>query len=84
MMMVTWPLAWLEGYSGYLHADAGSSYDAVYRQGAPGTIIEVACWAHARRKFFDAKETDSIRSAQMLGMVRRARGPEQHRLRCVV
>jgi transposase len=62
-----WPLAWLEGYKGYLQADAGSSYDAVYR---PGTIIEVGCWAHARRKFFGAKDTDSLRSAQMLGMVR--------------
>jgi transposase len=66
-----WPVAWLEGYKGYLQADAGSSYDAVYRQGAPGTIIEVGCWAHARRKFFEAKETDSIRSARMLEMVRR-------------
>ena len=63
-----WPLAWLEGYKGYLQADAGSSYDAVYGR---GTIIEVGCWAHARRKFFEARETDSIRSARMLGMVRR-------------
>ena len=62
-----WPIAWLEGYQGYLQADAGSSYDAVYRL---GTIIEVACWAHARRRFFAAKETDSLRSAQMLEMVR--------------
>lgn len=30
---------------------------------------EVACWAHARRKFFEAKETDGARAAQMLGMV---------------
>jgi transposase len=64
----TWPLAWLEGYEGYLQADAGSSYDAVY---ASGAIVEVGCWAHARRKFFEAKETDPVRSAQMLGMVRR-------------
>ena len=63
----TWPIAWLEGYQGYLQADAGSSYDALYRL---GTIIEVACWAHARRRFFDARETDSLRSAQMLEMVR--------------
>jgi transposase len=61
-----WPIAWLEGYQGYLQADAGSSYDAVYRQ---GTVIEVGCWAHGRRKFFDAKETDSRRAAEMLAMV---------------
>jgi hypothetical protein len=63
-----WPIAWLEGYQGYLQADAGSSYDALYRL---GTIIEVGCWAHARRRFFDARETDSLRSAQMLERVRR-------------
>jgi transposase len=62
-----WPIAWLEGYQGYLQADAGSSYDALYRL---GTIIEVGCWAHARRRFFDARETDSLRSAQMLERVR--------------
>jgi hypothetical protein len=31
--------------------------------------MEVACWAHARRKFFDARETDSARAAAMLGMI---------------
>ena len=33
-------------------------------------MIEVACWAHARRKFFDAKESDGRRAAEMLAMVR--------------
>lgn len=33
-------------------------------------MTEVACWAHARRKFFDARETDGKRSAQMLEFVR--------------
>ena len=47
-----WPIAWLKGYQGHLQADAGSSYAALYRL---GTIIEVACWAHARRRFFDAR-----------------------------
>ena len=32
-------------------------------------MTEVACWAHARRKFFDAKPTDAKRSAQMLALV---------------
>jgi transposase len=32
-------------------------------------VTEVACWAHARRKFFDAKSTDGERSARMLAMV---------------
>jgi transposase len=62
-----WPIAWLQGFEGYLQADAYVGYDALYRL---GKVIEVACWAHARRKFFDAKETDARRCAQMLEMVR--------------
>jgi transposase len=62
-----WPVAWLEGFGGFLQADAYAGYDAVYRG---GTVIEVACWAHARRKHFDAKDTDARRSAEMLEMVR--------------
>jgi transposase len=62
-----WPVAWLEGFGGFLQADAYAGYDAVYRA---GTVIEVACWAHARRKFFDAKDTDARRSAEMLEMIR--------------
>jgi len=35
----------------YLQADAANNYDGLYRQSPH--IREVACWAHARRKFFD-------------------------------
>lgn len=59
------PMAWLGDWKGYLQADAYAGYDAVYAKG----VIEVACWAHCRRYFFEAKESDSIRSAQMLGMI---------------
>ncbi len=44
------PKAKLEGYSGYLQADAYAGYDQIF---AEGKVKEVACWAHARRKFFD-------------------------------
>jgi len=44
------PKAKLEGYSGYLQADAYAGYDQIF---ATGKVREVACWAHARRKFFD-------------------------------
>ena len=40
----------LEGYHGYLQADAYAGYDPVF---ASGDLLEVACWAHVRRKFFD-------------------------------
>jgi transposase len=47
------PARFLEGYSGYLHADAYTGYDAMFLDVASG-VIEVACWSHARRKFFEA------------------------------
>ena len=59
-------LAWLGQWKGYLQADAYAGYDAVYAKG----VIEVACWAHCRRYFFDAQESDSDPlGAQMLGMI---------------
>lgn len=61
------PSNWLHGYKGYLQADAYGGYDGIY---ASGGVTEVACWAHARRKFFDAKDTDARRAAEMLAMVR--------------
>jgi transposase len=44
-----------EGFRGYLQTDAFSSYEPLFRLAG---IIAVACWAHARRKFFEAKETN--------------------------
>jgi transposase len=62
------PHKFLADYKGYLQADAFSGYDGIY---VKGSVIEVACWAHARRKFFDAKDTDARRAAEMLAMVGR-------------
>ena len=33
-------------------------------------IVEVACWAHARRKFYEARTSDPPRSAQALAYIR--------------
>ena len=44
----------LAGYAGLMQADAYAGFNRLYeadRKGGP--IIEAACWAHARRKFFD-------------------------------
>jgi len=61
------PTNWLRDFKGYLQADAYGGYDGIFHgEGA----IEVACWAHARRKFFEAKETDGKRAAAMLTFVR--------------
>ena len=60
------PSKWLDKFRGYLQADAYGGYDGIYATG----VKEVACWAHGRRHFFDAKDTDARRGAQMLSMVR--------------
>ena len=44
------PQAHLKSFKGILQADAYGGFDALY---ADGTILEVACWAHVRRKFFE-------------------------------
>jgi transposase len=44
----------LTSWAGLMQADAYAGYDRLYAAGRrPGPIIEAACWAHARRKFFD-------------------------------
>jgi transposase len=44
----------LAGYAGLMQADAYAGFNRLYGAGRKGgPIIEVACWAHARRKFFD-------------------------------
>lgn len=46
----TAPQIFLQGYRDYLQADAYAGYDILYKD---KSIIEVACWAHSRRKFMD-------------------------------
>ncbi len=55
------PLAFLKDFRGFLLCDAYAGYDELFRR-SPETIIEVGCWAHARRKFVDAAKT-SLREA---------------------
>lgn len=62
------PSRFLEGFTGYLQADAFSGYDQVY---AKGQVLEVACLAHCRRYWWEAKETDSRRAHDALGYIGR-------------
>lgn len=63
------PVAFMKGFNGYLQADAYSGYEALY-QDRKQDVTEVACWAHARRKFFDAQSSDIMRSMVMLAYIR--------------
>ncbi len=60
------PLNFLSDFEGFLQADAFSGYDCIY---AGGSVHEVACWAHARRKFFDALATNSKACGEALAMI---------------
>jgi transposase len=59
------PDEFLKDFHGYLQADAYSGYDQIYKEPARG-ITEVACMAHARRKYFEAQSSDIMRSMVML------------------
>jgi len=45
----------LRSFTGILQADAYSGFTPLY---ANGKIIEAACWAHARRKYYDVYVAD--------------------------
>ncbi len=62
------PASFLKGFEGYLHADAYGGYDHIYL-GSNNSILEVACWAHARRKFFDATGSSPREAHQVLEWV---------------
>jgi hypothetical protein len=62
------PESFLQGYRGYLQADAFSGYNRIY---SGGQVIEVACWAHARRKFFEAQGSHGPEARRMLTLIGR-------------
>jgi transposase len=78
------PEEFLINYRGHLQADAYVAYDAFCTQPERG-MVEVGCWAHARRHFHQALETDPSRMrtvlffiAQLYGVERTAREQNLH------
>lgn len=63
------PAKFLEGYTGYLQADAYVVYDAFFKP-ARG-LIEVGCMMHARRYFFKALDSDQQRMGPALHLIAR-------------
>jgi transposase len=62
------PLAFLDGYHGYIHADAYSGYDELFRK---PDVIEVGCWAHARRKFDEATSSHPKEATEIMARIAR-------------
>jgi hypothetical protein len=61
------PRKFLKGFAGTLQADAFSGYDRLFRDGG---IVEAGCLAHARRKFYEARQEDPLIALPILALVR--------------
>ena len=62
------PQAHLRTFNGILQADGYAGFEALY---ASGRVSEAACWAHARRKYFDLhKDTGSPQAQEALRRIR--------------
>jgi transposase len=64
----TGPERFLEGYGGYLQADALAQYEGLY---GADRVRHCCCWAHARRKFVAAVEGGDTRGERALELIRR-------------
>jgi len=69
------PAKFLEGYKGYLQADAYSVYDAFFK--SQRGMTEVGCWMHARRYFFKALESDEPQMGPALHLIARLYAVEE-------
>lgn len=60
------PAAFLEGYSGFVHADGYAGYNTIHGSGAK----HLGCWAHVRRKFVDAQKNNPAKASEALAYIR--------------
>ena len=80
------PQGHLEHFTGILQADAYAGYSKIYDR---GRVLEAACWAHVRRKFFDlqvphqspvaAQALDQIGLLYAIEQEIRGRAPDERR-----
>jgi transposase len=70
------PKEFLKDYKGHLQADAYVVYDSFFTDPDRG-LVEVGCWAHARRHFHDALENDPARMGGVLAMIAHLYGVEK-------
>jgi transposase len=75
------PERFLENYRGYLQADAYVAYDSFFTNPARG-MVEVGCWAHARRHVYKARETDPARMGAVLVYIAQLYAVEKRARRC--
>ncbi len=78
--------AMFKDFAGYVQVDAKSTFDVLFRDGPPGkpepddprddvdrppVRLEVACWAHARRKYWEAALARSVTAREALARIAR-------------
>jgi transposase len=75
-----YPKEFLEGFKGYLQADAYSGFNGLFEANEQGEVlrIEVGCWAHVRRKFVDiVKQCPGSIVQEMIDMIGELYGVER-------
>jgi transposase len=83
------PQRHLKSFKGVLHADGYAGFNAIFEK---GHVVEAACWAHVRRKFYDVHAANGSliakdaldRIGALYGVEEEARGrppDERRRLR---
>jgi transposase len=70
------PEEFLKDFKGHLQADAYVVYDSFFADPERG-LVEVGCWAHARRHFHNALENDQARMGGVLAMIAHLYGVEK-------
>jgi transposase len=60
------PLDFLGDYRGYVHADAYSGYDELFRRKG---VIEVGCWVHTRRHFDEAVSSRKMEATEIMARI---------------
>jgi transposase len=75
------PEQFLKQYRGYLQADAYAAYDSFFTNPARG-LVEVGCWAHARRHAYNARENEPTRMGAVLAYIAQLYGVEKRARRC--
>lgn len=77
------PLEFLRTFQGFLQCDAYAGYDELFRR-SQGTIIEVGCWAHARRKFVEAQKTSPREAHEAVARIKQLYAVEHKAKACDV
>ena len=68
------PNAFLSSFEGVLQTDRYKAYDELRGREA---IIDVACWAHSRRKFVEARKYSNTRTKPILLAIKKLYGVEK-------